>query len=468
MLVPRKPGTTKRLTKASVDALTAHDGTADLFDTEIRGFHVRAWPAFTDGKVRKVFRLKYFMHGRQRVITLGEYGPKTTEEARKIALKMRALVTDGVDPLDHREAERERAIRIRAESETIKEVFERWMRDGPASKISKRASSWATNERHFRNHILPLLGHVEVRKLTVQQVEKAQLDIAKGRTAKNQKTKNRRGRSRVRGGMHIARNAILSLSAMLTWYRRDHATYQNPVVHVDKVKPTKRKTKLTQEQAHALLKKLDEVVEKGVITPVWADAIRMLLFTPGRKSEILRLAWSEVHTNRCCIELPEARDKNGNAKDVPLNAFARALLERRRIEAADAGQRSKWVFPSSRNEGPIVGLQKVWEDIRSECGLHGVWLHDLRRTWATFAAEAGGAPATIALALSHTQIQTQSHYVHVEWERALRLADAVGETLQQGSADDEPHRDRDTSGQAGDHHTGEGRSNLAGQRKGIS
>lgn len=76
MLVPRKPGTTKRLTKASVDALSAHDGTADLFDTEIRGFHVRAWPAVSGGKVRKVFRLKYFMHGRQRVITLGEYGPK--------------------------------------------------------------------------------------------------------------------------------------------------------------------------------------------------------------------------------------------------------------------------------------------------------------------------------------------------------------------------------------------------------
>lgn len=429
MLVPRKPGSTKRLTKTSVDALRAKDGTVDLFDTEIRGFHVRTWPAIDGSKARKVFRLKYFLLGRQRVITLGEYGPKTTEEARKIALKMRALITDGVDPLDHREAERERAIRVRAESETIREVFERWMRDGPASKISKRASSWATNERHFRNHILPLLGQIEVRKLTVQQVEKAQLDIAKGRTAKNQKTKSR-GRSRVRGGMHIARNAILSLSAMLAWYRRENPTFQNPVVHVDKVKPTKRKTKLTQEQAHNLLKKLDEVARKGIIAPIWADAIRMLLFTPGRKSEILRLDWSEVHTNRCCIELPEARDKNGNAKDVPLNALARALLERRRVEAAETGQQSKWVFPSARTDGPIVGLQKVWEDVRSQCGLEGVWLHDLRRTWATFAAEAGGAPATIALALGHSQIQTQSHYVHVDQGRALELADAVAATLQ--------------------------------------
>jgi len=467
MLVPRKPGSTKRLTKSSVDALCAHDGTLDLFDTEIRGFHVRAWPATVGSKVRKVFRLKYFMHGRQRVITLGEFGPKTTEEARKIALKMRALVTDGVDPLDHRQTERERAIRARAESETIQEVFERWMRDGPASKISKRASSWATNERHFRNHILPLIGQVEVRKLTVQQVEKAQLDIAKGRTAKNQKTK-RRGRSRVRGGLHIARNAILSLSAMLTWYRRENPSFQNPVVHVDKVKPTKRKTKLTQKQAQDLLKKLDEVVQKGTIEPIWADAIRMLLFTPGRKSEILRLAWTEVHTNRCCIELPEARDKNGNAKDVPLNALARALLERRRVEAAEIGLKSKWVFPSSRTDGPIVGLQKVWEDVRSQCGLEGVWLHDLRRTWATFAAEAGGAPATIALALGHSQIQTQSHYVHVERERALRLADDVGETLQQRLIDDEPNGDRDAAGQGGDHYPGEGRSNLAGERKGVS
>lgn len=466
MLVPRKPGNAKRLTKTAVDALSATSGTIDLFDTEIRGFHVRTWPATDGGKARKTFRLKYYLYGRQRVITLGEYGPKTTEEARKIALKMRSLVTDGIDPLDHRDAERERAIRVRAESETIREAFERWMRDGPASKISKRASSWATNERHFRNHILPLLGHVEVRKLTVQQVEKAQFDIAKGRTATNQKTK-RRGRSRVRGGRHIARNAILSLSAMLTWYRREHPTFQNPVVHVDKVKPTKRKTKLTQEQAQELLKKLDEVVINGNIAPIWADAIRMLLFTPGRKSEILRLSWSEVHTNRCCIELPEARDKNGNAKDVPLNALARALLDRRRVEAAETGDKSKWVFPSSRTDGPIVGLQKVWEDIRSACGLEGVWLHDLRRTWATFAAEAGGAPATIARALGHRQIQTQSHYVHVEQEQALRLADAVGVTLQQGLVEHGQDGDRNADGQTGDDHPGEGRSNLVGERKGV-
>ena len=71
-----------KITKRSVDALKASSGKEErLWDTELNGFCVRAYPSG-----RKVYSITYRMRGRFRWYSIGKHGdPWTAEEARKEA-----------------------------------------------------------------------------------------------------------------------------------------------------------------------------------------------------------------------------------------------------------------------------------------------------------------------------------------------------------------------------------------------
>ena len=91
-----------------------------------------------------------------------------------------------------------------------------WLRDGPAAAPNKRASSWRHDASRLRRHIVPLLGHQPLAKLTRQDIERAQHAIADGQTAVDERTR-KRGRAIVTGGRAAARSAITAFSACLTW-----------------------------------------------------------------------------------------------------------------------------------------------------------------------------------------------------------------------------------------------------------
>src|SRR5687768_3836023 len=84
---------TGRLTKRSIDAVP-HPMISQVFvrDSELRGFALRV----TSGS--KSFVLEKQIHGRVRRMTLGQYGPLTVEQARKMALEKLAAIAGGLDP----------------------------------------------------------------------------------------------------------------------------------------------------------------------------------------------------------------------------------------------------------------------------------------------------------------------------------------------------------------------------------
>ena len=89
---------------------------------------------------------------------------------------------------------------------------------------------------------------------------------------------------------------------------------------------------LSREEIARLRRVLDEQTRKS--SREQADVIRLLLLTGCRRSEILRLRWSEVDRDRLVL----ADGKTG-PRIVPLNTQARHILERRPRGA------SAFVFP---------------------------------------------------------------------------------------------------------------------------
>ena len=113
-----------KLTKRNVEAAKPDpDRDKVLWDTEISGFGLRVWPSG-----RRVYILKYrTSEGRQRKVTIGQHGPITAEQARKMALRWRG---EGSDPASAKSAARK--------APTIRELAERYMAEHAAVKKAAR------------------------------------------------------------------------------------------------------------------------------------------------------------------------------------------------------------------------------------------------------------------------------------------------------------------------------------------
>jgi integrase len=109
---------------------------------------------------------------------------------------------------------------------------------------------------------------------------------------------------------------------------------------------------------------------KEAANPTMLTAIRLLLFTGCRKSEILTLKWEHVDFHRGCLRLPESKT---GAKVVLLGAPALLLLN-----SLTRTENNPYVLPSANLGGHLVGLPKAWERIREAAKLTDVRLHDLR------------------------------------------------------------------------------------------
>ena len=119
--------------------------------------------------------------------------------------------------------------------------------------------------------------------------------------------------------------------------------------HIDKnptrgVKKNRRQALtrfLSTEEIGRLHKILDGHAARGEGFRQQADIIRLLLLTGCRKSEIVRLGWSEVGGDTLTLA-----DSKTGPRRVPLSTQARCILERQPRGG------SAFVFPSPRESRP--------------------------------------------------------------------------------------------------------------------
>lgn len=145
----------------------------------------------------------------------------------------------------------------------------------------------------------------------------------------------------------------------------------------------------TRDQIHSLL---------GVLPTHSRDMALLACSTGMRRCEVTRMQRSHVDLNRATAYVPAMNAKNDNARVVPLNADAIAVLK-----PWMDGDRSKakthdpvYVF-SFRGHAPIKQLAtRMWRRACKEVGMVGFTFHKLRHTWASWQLQ-GGTP------LSHLQ-----------------------------------------------------------------
>ena len=181
-------------------------------------------------------------------------------------------------------------------------------------------------------YILPALGSNKVLKLTRDHVS----DLHHA----------------MRGTPYQANRTLGVLSKMLNqaeaWgYRPDRS---NPCYHVKKYKEQKRERFLKREELICLRKVLDEEAETAASA---AAAVRLLILTGARLSEIQTLKWSYVQGDR--IFLP---DSKSGAKVLHLGKAALNVLG-----SIERFQGTPWVIAGTREGAHLTDLQKPWRRI---------------------------------------------------------------------------------------------------------
>jgi integrase len=391
-----------KLTKRTVDAERPEDREKFIWDEDMPGFGLRVFPSG-----RKSYVVQYKLGGRggrTRRISLGLHGKLTPEEARKRAAKLLGAVADGADPASER-AEAKRAL-------TVADLAALYLSEGPADKPNKKASSWEADRSNIERHIKPVLGRKMLNTLTSADVAKFQADVASGKNKADIKT-GKRGRAIVEGGRGTAARSLAVLGAMLQFAVGRKLISANPAKGVQLLKGEKKERFLSEAEVASLADALTALEAEHRLSPTAAAAVRLLLLTGCRKSEILCLRWEWIDGARCCLRLPESKT---GAKVVPLAAAAMELL-------TELPRTSEYVLPAAKGDSHYSGLQKDWERVRVRAGLPGLRLHDLRHSFASFAVADGNTLFMVGKILGHKQARTTEVYAHLADDPLRAVAD---------------------------------------------
>ena len=402
------------LTKRTIDATKPPaSGETVVWDDAIPGFcaRVRASGA-------KLYYLKTRVKGRVRWFAIGRHGaPWTVETARREARRLLGDVADGGDPAAERDVERR--------DPTLAELCDQYLAAAQAGEIVsrlgevKKASTLATDWGRIERHIKPLLGRRKVRDLTQIDVRRFLADVASGKTAVDIKT-GKHGRAIVEGGKGTATRTVGLLGGIFTFAVKRGLRADNPVRGVERYRDRQNERYLSAVELARLGETLSAAEQAGD-NPTAIAAIRLLILTGCRKSEILTLEWRHVDFEHACLRLPTSKT---GAKTVPLGAPPLELLASLPRLAGNP-----YVLPGERAGGFFVGLPKAWERIRARAGLQDFRLHDLRHSFASVGAAGGDSLLVIGRLLGHRDPRTSQRYAHVPSDPAKAAADRISGTI---------------------------------------
>ena len=378
-----------KLTVRTVKDLQPSDRDVVVWDSDNKGFGCKVTPAG-----RKTFFFYYrTASGQQRRPTIGEFGSIQPEAARVIARTWAAEVAQGGDPSKTRAHSRTMP--------TVSNLAQRYLEEH--AELRKAQSSLVNDRRLLAKRILPALGSKKIDTVTRADIEGLHRQL--------------------RTTPFEANRTVALISKMFSlaegWSLIAPAT--NPAKGVKLYKESRRERYLSGEELKKLWAALEDAEVKGTASASAIRAIRLLILTGRRVSEVLAMRWSDIDFERRVIHFPKTKT---GALTAPLSDFTEEYL-RRLQPLAD----SPFVCPGRNRERPLVNIQKPWRMIRNRAGLDDVRLHDLRHSYASLAAGLGMSLPMIGRLLGHTQAATTERYAHLAQDPVRQAANSIEEEL---------------------------------------
>ena len=326
------------LSQTRVKALRPRTSAYDIRDAKLKGFGVRVPPSGAK---------RFFIHSQHRGTRawkiVGDASAMHVDEARVRAASLLAAIRCEADAPVSADATRFELV-----AET---VFQRYAR------VWKPQTLYV-NRHYLRRQILPRFAGTQIAEITRADVQ--------------------RWFASLRATPVAADRSVPILSVIMTEAERRgyRPEGSNPCRGIRRYRRRGRERYLSDAEIGRLGATLS--MHEGE-RPLQVAAVRLLLLTGCRKSEVLTLRWSDYREGR--LFLPDSKT---GPRTVWLSSAARNVLDG--IERTGA-----WVFPAPRSDGSADPnwLGHFWQRVRAEVDLSDVRLHDLRHSHATFALRQG-------------------------------------------------------------------------------
>ena len=139
------------------------------------------------------------------------------------------------------------------------------------------------------------------------------------------------------------------------------------------------------------------------------DYLLLLLFTGLRASEGRNLTWDDIDLKNKLLRVYDT--KNGEDHTLPLTDYLVELLTARK-----EGSLGDYVFPGYDPQKALVNANKQVKRVIDDSGVQFI-LHDLRRTFASYAGNLSIQHSTIKRLLNHKEKDvTTKHYIQYSIE----------------------------------------------------
>jgi integrase len=353
-----------------------------IADTKVPGLGILRLPSGVE-----TWYLRYREPGgKQQHHKIGRAGVVSRTLAREEAHKLLASVAKGEAPTSVRQEVRR--------GPSVADLYARLQ----AEHYGKlRTSTRAGYRSIWEAHIIPELGGHKVQQVTTAQV--MNLIRSVGGTQANRT-------------LAVLRKAFNL--AILWGLRKD-----NPCAKVPGNGERKRRRYLTREEMARLLVALDGFAPAGVRWR-FAQLVRLLLLTGCRVSEVKDARWSWLQ-GAVLVVPPECHKTgaDGHPRLVHLTPAAVDVLQQLRAQS-----NSDWIIQGD-GDHPLVGYQKLWQELLATAKIADLLVHDLRHHYASMAVSAGLTLNQIGGLLGHASPLTTARYAHLVDEAAAAAASKV-------------------------------------------
>ncbi|ACS96928.1 integrase [Aggregatibacter aphrophilus NJ8700] len=393
------------LTDSKIKSLKPKDKLYKVADRD--GLYVSVTPTGT-----VTFRYDYRINGRRETITIGKYGADgiNLSEAREKLMIARKLVSDGISPASQKRNERNK---IRNADRFC--VFAEKYLDDVKLAESTKALRIATYERDIKT----TFGNKLMTEITTDEIRRH-----------CEKIKDRGAPS----------TAIFVRDLIANIYRyaiqRGHK-FSNPTDEISNSSIAtfkKRERALTPREIHLFFTALEETQSDFALK----KAVKFILLTLVRKSELINATWDEVDFKNKVWTIPAGRMKAKRSHNVYLSEQALDLIVAFQIYS----EGSPYLLPGRINRRqPIASssLNRVIANCikhinRDEQIIDEFTVHDLRRTGSTLLHEIGFNSDWIEKSLAHEQkgvraVYNKAEYAEQRREMLQRWADKVDEWI---------------------------------------
>jgi integrase len=377
----------QQLTEAKIRTLTdikLHPDGAGLY-LQIKPGGARSW----------IYR--FTLNGRTRDMGLGALADVSLVKARDKAGAARALVNDGIDPIEHTRTQVIiPAAPKRHSLPTFEEMAEAYMTD----RLKRLRSEVHRNQwrQTLVDYAYPVIGKMPINEIETNDVLAVLKPIweAKCETA-----------ARLRGRIEriLARATVEGLrrgANPATW--RGHL--QEALPARSEVQPVKHFRAMEFRDLPAFM---IELCQKDTVGAV---ALRFLILTAARAGEVSGARWTEIDRTEKTWTVPAIRAKTKRDHIIPLSTGALAAL--REMEPL-RGVSDDFIFPGRKGGGlsPMTLLDLLQRQMNRVVTVHG-----FRSAFRDWCGDEGDVPRELAEA-------SLAHVIKDTTERAYRRKSAV-------------------------------------------